>query len=141
MDQPERTFAQWEEEAPLYFRQDPLWRMKTYRLAIFAGEPVAGDAQRIRRAPGGYPIADQLPHAVNSIAANLSEGYSRSSGRDRVRFFEYALGSVREAIVWYHASVHLLPPETIATRQDVLIEIRALLLAIIPRERRRRIDS
>ncbi|MFN8404533.1 MAG: four helix bundle protein [Anaerolineales bacterium] len=37
--------------------------------------------------------------AVGSVGANISEGYSRSSGKDRARFYEYALGPARESRV------------------------------------------
>ncbi len=80
-------------------------------------------------------ISGQLYAAVSSIAANLGEGYSRSSGRDRSRFFEYGLGSVRESMMWYHAARPVLGPETVRERLDRLEEVRRLLLAIIPRER------
>jgi four helix bundle protein len=71
---------------------------------------------------------------VSSIGANLGEGYSRSSGKDRARIFEYALSSVRESITWYQAGRPVLG-EVVPARLNVLEEIRRLLLAIIPRER------
>ena len=63
----------------------------------------------------------------------------RSSGRDRARIFEYALGSARESIEWYDASGHLLEQELLQDRKEVLSEISRMLLAIIPRERDRTI--
>ena len=36
-----------------------------------------------------------MPAAL-SIALNLSEGTGKSSMPDRIRFFEYAMGSIRE---------------------------------------------
>jgi four helix bundle protein len=79
-------------------------------------------------------IAGQLYAAVGSIGANIGEGYSRSSGKDRARIFEFALGSVRESINWYQAARPILG-EIVPTRLNVLEELRRLLLAIIPRER------
>jgi four helix bundle protein len=81
--------------------------------------------------------AGQLYAAIISIAANIAEGYSRSSGKDRTRFFEYALGSTRESMVWYRASKPVLGEDPVVNRLDRLEEIRRLLLAIIPRERGR----
>ena len=75
--------------------------------------------------------------AVVSIAANLAEGYSRSSGKDRARLFEYALGSARESTVWYEAVARVLPAGTLAARSEKLEEIKRILLAVIPRERSR----
>ena len=69
--------------------------------------------------------------------ANLSEGYSRSSGRDRAKMFEYALGSVRESMAWYRNSVRILGRDVVNERLGKLEQIRRLWLAIIPRERGR----
>ncbi|MFL5639959.1 MAG: four helix bundle protein [Gemmatimonadaceae bacterium] len=82
-------------------------------------------------------MSGQLYAAVASISANLGEGYSRSSGRDRARIFEYALSSVRESMSWYRSAAPVLGPEVVRARLDLLEEIRRLLLAIIPRERNR----
>ncbi|MDP9177812.1 MAG: four helix bundle protein [Gemmatimonadota bacterium] len=75
--------------------------------------------------------------AVCSIEANISEGYSRSSGKDRARIFEYALGSVRESMSWYKSSNPVLGEPRVKERRNSLEEMRRLLLAIIPRERGR----
>ncbi len=82
-------------------------------------------------------IAGQLHAAVGSISANIGEGYSRSSGVDRSRLFEYALGSVRESMTWYNAAGPILG-DVVLTRLNDLEEIRRILLAVIPRERARR---
>ena len=82
-------------------------------------------------------IAGQLYAAVGSISANIGEGYSRSSGVDRSRLFEYALGSVRESMTWYNAARPILG-DVVLTRLNDLEEIRRILLAVIPRERARR---
>lgn len=120
-------------------RRDPIWRMEGYRLARYAGDAVRTDLALLRSGAVSFGLSDQLHRAVISIAANLAEGYSRSSGADRVRFFEYALGSTREAIVWYDAVRHILPDDVAAARKQTLTSIRAILLAAIPRERNRRI--
>jgi four helix bundle protein len=113
---------------------DPLFRMRAYRLAsdllIVAWE----DANTLSAQPVTERLAGQLYAAVTSIGANLGEGYSRSSGKDRARIFEYALGSVRESISWYQAARPVLG-DVARDRLDSLEEIRRLLIAIIPRER------
>ena len=81
--------------------------------------------------------AAQLYAAIGSISARLAEGYSRSSGRDRARIFEYALGSTRESIEWYQSGQPVLGREITTARLNKLEEIRRLLLATIPRERER----
>ena len=36
------------------------------------------------------------------------KGSGKNSGKDRARFYEYALGSAREARTWYYAARHIL---------------------------------
>ena len=113
---------------------DPLFRMRAYRLAIDLMAAAWHDAKLLSADPVAQRIAGQLYAAVSSIGANLGEGYSRSSGKDRSRIFEFALGSVRESINWYQAGRPILG-DVVGERLNALEEIRRLLLAIIPRER------
>jgi four helix bundle protein len=113
---------------------DPLFRMRAYQIAADLLEVAWHDAKKLSAEPVTERIAGQLYAAVNSIAANLGEGYSRSSGKDRSRFFEYALGSARESISWYQGARPVLG-DVVPDRLDNLEEIRRLLIATIPRER------
>ena len=63
----------------------------------------------------------------------------RAAQADRARMFEYALGSVRESMVWYQMAQPVLGEAIAVDRLDKLEEIRRMLLAIIPRERGRSI--
>jgi four helix bundle protein len=126
-------------DIPDHDSRDPIARMRVYQLARKLRVVCLDDAEVIRLNPITEEIAGQLYTAVGSIPANLVEGYSRSSGRDRARIFEYALGSARESIEWYDASGHLLEQELLQDRKGVLSEISRMLLAIIPRERDRTI--
>ena len=108
--------------------------MRAYRLAADLLEVAWQDAKNLSAEPVTQRIAGQLYAAVNSIAANIGEGYSRSSGKDRSRIFEYALGSVRESMSWYQGARPVLG-DVVRSRLDNLEEIRRLLIAIIPRER------
>ncbi len=120
-------------------RPDSLARMRSYQLACDAIDNCWEDALALLAHPLTREVACQLYTAAVSIAANLAEGYSRSSGRDRARIFEYALGSTRECIEWYDGSIKVLGEEVVDARRDRLIEIRMLLLSTIPRERTRNI--
>ena len=73
--------------------------------------------------------------AVGSIGANISEGYSRQSGKDQARFYEYALGSARESRTWYFDARHLLGPKVTAHRMQLLTNIIKHLLKAIPEQR------
>jgi four helix bundle protein len=120
---------------------DPLKRMRAYQLARDLIADAWTDAERLKGDTAMAQIAGQLYSAVSSIAANLAEGYSRSSGRDRARIFEYALGSARESMTWYRAAMPVLGEDDTRTRMDRLEEIRRMLMAIIPRERGRVMSS
>ena len=84
--------------------QDPLNRMRVFQLAGELIPDCFGDARLVRAEPITEEIAGQLYAAVCSIEANISEAYSRSSGKDRAMRFEYALGSVRESMSWYKSA-------------------------------------
>ena len=114
--------------------KDPLFRMRAYQVAADLLEAAWHDAKKLSAEPVTERIAGQLYAAVNSITANLGEGYSRSSGKDRARFFEYALGSARESVSWYQGARPVLG-DVVPARLDNLEEIRRLLIATIPRER------
>ncbi|MCR4408035.1 MAG: four helix bundle protein [Anaerolineae bacterium] len=80
-------------------------------------------------------LSDQLYRAVGSVSANIAEGYSRRSGKDQARFYEYALGSAREARGWYHQGRHVLSEIVAMHRIKLLTRITRLPLTIIPAER------
>ena len=117
--------------------QDPLTRMRVYQLAGELIPDCFEDAKLVREEAITAEIAGQLYEAVTSIEANISEAYSRTSGKDRALRFEYALGSVRESMSWYKSLKPVLGDETVKDRRDRLEEMRRMLLAIIPRERGR----
>ena len=115
--------------------RDPIRRMRVYQLAVELVAEAWPDAHELSRHPMMLKVCDQLYSAVGSIEANIADGYSRSSGKDRSRFFEYALSSTRESIAWYRAGRPILGSDITNQRWNKLEEIRRLLLTIIPRER------
>jgi four helix bundle protein len=117
--------------------RDPLSRMQAVQITRELLPRCWDDAEKLAGNEVTQKIAGQLYAAMTSILANLGEGYSRSSGRDRAKFFEYALGSVRETMMWYRSTERVLGRETIEARLDKLEQVRRLLLATIPRERGR----
>lgn len=117
--------------------RDPLAKMQAVQITRELMPECWNDAEKLTQHELTRKIAGQLYTAMGSILANLGEGYSRSSGRDRAKIFEYALGSVRESMMWYRSSVKVLGRETVDKRIDKLEQVRRLLLATIPRERDR----
>jgi len=128
-------FDEWCRDAANVPQGDPVWRLPAYQLAMYCSEIAWQDVSALARRPVTAPLAPQLYRALGSIGANLSEGYSRSSGRDRVRLYEYSLGSARESVVWYHLARPILGEDTVRHRTETLQRIVRMSLIAIPRER------
>ena len=116
---------------------DPLWRIAAYRLSTEVVDLAWEDSSALLKHGNARSVSDQLFRSAGSIGANLAEGYSRSSGADRVRMLEYALGSARECRFWYRASRKVLSAESLYKQQHLLSRICQLLLKTIPEERKR----
>ena len=67
---------------------DPLLRMRAYTLGQELLDVAWVDAKTLSSDALTEEIAGQLYAAIASISANIGEGYSRSSGKDRSRIFE-----------------------------------------------------
>jgi four helix bundle protein len=130
------TIAEWERGVPECIKQDTLWRVKAYRLASYIRSLAWQDAQCMSRDRRLRDCVSQMYRAVGSISANLSEGYSRNTGKERARFYEFALGSARESRDWYVAGEHTLERATFLARLELLTEISRLTMTMIPDQRR-----
>jgi len=109
--------------------------MEVYRLALLAADIGWRDITKLQKDHRTISLSDQLYRALGSVGANIAEGYSRGTGRDRARFYEYALGSARESRDWYYKARHLLGENVIQHRLELLTSIIRLLLTIIPKQR------
>lgn len=47
-----------------------------------------------------YTIGQQFVRAVDSISANIAEGFARYFKKDKVLFYRYAFASVQESLDW-----------------------------------------
>lgn len=130
-----KSYAEWEQGVSPFIKGDSLWKMEAYRLALFLGDLAWHDVTNLYKDPRTLDLSNQLYRAVGSISANIAEGYSHSSGRDRVRFYEYALGSARESRDWYHKGRYLLGSLVADHRLDLCTQIIRLLLTVIPDQR------
>ncbi len=129
------TYDEWLKSVPEQITTDPLWKIEAYRLAMFLTDLGWHDATKLMRDKRTVGLSDQLYRALGSVSANMSEGYSRSSGKDRVRFYEYALGSGRETRGWYYHGRHVLGGPVANHRISLLTQIIRLLLTMIPDQR------
>jgi four helix bundle protein len=133
------NYQDWLESVPQDFKADVLWKMTVYRYALFLGDLAWHDVTKLMKDRRTLGLSEQLYEAVGSVSVNIAEGYSRRSGKDRARFYEYSLGSARESRDWYHKARHILGDEVVRHRQQFITEIIRLLLTIAPQERSRNI--
>ncbi len=133
------NFDEWLKTVPVEITADALWQMTLYRQALFLSEVAWLDVTTLMQDPRTLRVADQLYRAVGSISANIAEGYSKASGKDQARFYEYALGSAREARDWYYKSRHVLGEEIALHRMRLTVHIIRQLLKLVPEHRGRRI--
>jgi four helix bundle protein len=129
------NFEEWLKSVPLEITGDSLWKMEAYRLAIFAADLGWREVTKLVGDRRTLDLAGQLYRAVGSIEANISEGNSRGSDRDRARFYEYALGSARESRGWYYKGRHVLGDTVAEHRLRLLTQMVRLLLAMVPDQR------
>lgn len=131
------NYSEWLLNVPKEIADDRLWNIEAYRLGLFIGDVSWYDATKLMQDKRTLDLSDQLYRAVGSISANLAEGYSRGTGKDRARFYEYSLGSARESRDWYYKGRHVLGTEVITHRLSLLAPIIRLLLTMIPEQRGR----
>jgi len=129
------NYETWLKEVPVEITGDPLWRVEAYRLALFTADLGWHDVSKLMRDKRTLDLSDQLYSALGSVGANVSEGYSRASGKDRARLYEYGLGSARESRGWYYNGRHVLGEKVAEHRIRLLTQIIRLLLTMIPDQR------
>ncbi|MCH7764834.1 MAG: four helix bundle protein [Candidatus Marinimicrobia bacterium] len=102
------NYQEWEKTVPVEITNDSLWKMEAYRLGLFLSDICWYNVTKLLKDRRTVRLSDQLYRSSGSISANLAEGYSRGTGKDRARFYEYALGSARECRDWYYKGRHIL---------------------------------
>jgi four helix bundle protein len=135
------NYEEWLASVPAEITEDRLWRTEVYRIALFLGDLAWYDIRKLAKNPTMISLSDQLYRATGSISANISEGYSRASGKEQARFYEYALGSAREARDWYFKSRHTLGQVVVEHRLKLLAQIIRQLLKMVPKYREKRIQE
>src|SRR5207247_10444334 len=129
------NYRSWEDQVPQEIKRDSVWNSKAYRLAPFAADLSWHDSTKLVEDKRTISLADQLFRSTGAISADIEEGYSRGTGRDRARFYEYGLGSARESRGWYYKGRHVLGESVVAHRIGLLAEVIKLLLTMVPDQR------
>ena len=130
------NYDDWLKSVPEEIKNDSLWNMEAYRLGLFTADAGWYDVTSLMKDKRTVKLSDQLYRSLGSISANLAEGYSRGTGKDRARFYEYALGSARESRDWYYKSRHILGESVTNYRIGILTQIIRLLLTMVPQQRK-----
>ncbi|MBI4846594.1 MAG: four helix bundle protein [Candidatus Omnitrophica bacterium] len=79
----------------------------------------------------GRTLAGNQLRSLDSICANMEEGYERKSGKEIKNFFRMSKGSSGESRGRFKRLKKVLPEQTINKRVAVLNEIRAMLESLI----------
>lgn len=129
------NFEEWQTTVLDTIKADALWKMSVYKYALFVGDLGWHDVTKIHQDNRLYKVANQLYGALGSVSANIAEGYSRGSEKERAHFYEYALGSARESRDWYYKSRYILGEKVFEHRANLLAQVLRLLLTMIPQQR------
>jgi len=129
------NYEDWLTSVPIEIAGDPLWKVEAYRLALFAADLGWRDVTKLISDNRTLDLSNQLYRAVGPMAANISEGYSRGTGKDHARFYEYSLGSARESRGWYYYGRYVLGENVATHRLKLCTHIIRLLLKMVPDQR------
>ncbi len=135
------TYEEWVRDLPDVITGDSLWKMQAYRIALFCADLGWSDSVKLAHDHSMIGLSDQLFRSLGSISANIAEGYSRGTSRERAHFYEYALGSAWESRTWYFLARIVLGESVISHRLSLVTHLIQLLLTMIPQQRGYRIKE
>lgn len=130
------NYQEWIKTIPEEITQDPLWGLEVYQLGFFIADISWDETEALFKNPSTRSAADQIRRSLDGISANIAEGYSRSTGKDRARYFEYALGEAREARDRIYKVRRAMKSEVVLHRMKVLTQIIKILNSLVPTQRK-----
>jgi four helix bundle protein len=102
---------------------DRLESFGIYQLARHLFEDFWKDSDILLKDQRGWELARQQVRSLDSVCANMEEGFGRGFGKELPQHLKISRGEARESRGRYERCNHLLPPETIAQRVSVLSHI------------------
>lgn len=109
-----------------------------YKLARQLFDEFWADSETLARDFRGRELAKQQVRSLDSVCANIEEGYGRGFGKELPQHLKIARGEARESLGRYERCRHLLPAEVIERRTATLDHIiGGLAKTIITIENRR----
>ncbi|MFC1461101.1 four helix bundle protein [Verrucomicrobiota bacterium] len=113
--------------------QSGLERFGAYQKSLELFDLVVDDMVLLQKDTRCYRLISQQVGSVDSICANIEEGYGRLSRREYVRFLDFARGSARETQGRYGRMKHWLSQDVIDHRVALCGEIIGILTSTIKR--------
>jgi four helix bundle protein len=102
---------------------DRLESFGIYRLAWRLFDDFWHDSELLEKDFRGRELARQQVRSLDSICANIEEGFGRGFGKELPQHLKISRGEARESRGRYERCHHLLPSETIAQRVATLTPI------------------
>ena len=76
-----------------------------------------------------HTVGKQFVRAIDSVSANIAEGFGRYGKKDKIKFYRYANGSLKERLDWNEkARVRKLISQN--TYENIVTELQQLPLLI-----------
>lgn len=111
--------------------EDRLENFGIYRLACQLFDEFWNDSEIIGKDYRGHELAKQQTRSLDSVCANIEEGYGRGFNKEMPQHLKIARGEARESKGRYRRMKFLLPQEIIQKRTAVLDQIIGGLTATI----------
>jgi four helix bundle protein len=99
---------------------DRLESFEIYRLACQLFNDWWSDSEIVGKDYRGRELVKQQTRSLDSVCANMEEGYGRGFGKEFPQHLKISRGEARESLGRYQRCAHLLPVETIEKRVSVL---------------------
>jgi len=102
---------------------DRLESFGIYQLARQLFDDFWNDSEVLIKDYRGRELMKQQVRSLDSVCANIEEGFGRGFGKELPQHLKIARGEARESRGRYERCNHLLPPETISQRAAILSRI------------------
>jgi four helix bundle protein len=102
---------------------DRLESFGIYQLACRLFEEFWDDSEILSRDYRGRELSKQQIRSLDSVCANMEEGFGRGFGKELPQHLKISRGEARESRGRYERCHHLLPSDTIARRVAALTHI------------------
>jgi four helix bundle protein len=111
--------------------EDRLESFGIYKLACQLFDDFWADSEAVMKDERGQALVRQQTRSLDSVCANIEEGYGRGFNKEMPQHLKIARGEARESKGRYWRMRFLLPLETVHKRRAILDQIIGGLTATI----------